>query len=351
VARARPSPRRCVTRPLHCWGLLGARRARACHSEHMRTIEVIRRHEQLALGRNDVQFHRDVRKGRLLRIAPGRYVHAAEWEELSHIERHRVRVLEYSQRLHPDTVFSHFAAASLWGIRLLGAWPDSIHVIAPSARGGRSEGHVVRHCTAVDASGITTLDGMRLTTPAQTAVDLARTLPFADAVVAMDSALGSRRRPSLTSEDAIASTIDGLAGRRGRARAVAVSAFATPFSDSPQESHSRVLIHTLGFPRPELQRSFTLPNGLTAEVDFYWDDFKHAGECDGRSKYRDPEFLKGRRPEDVVIAEKNRENQLRRVVGQVSRWEPAELYTPQSFYDHLVRDGLPSTRPRPGRAG
>ncbi len=191
------------------------------------------------------------------------------------------------------------------------------------------------------------LDGLRVTTPARTAVDLARTLPFTDAVVAMDSALAIRGGTPLATSADIAVTVDGLSGRAGSARALAVSAFATTLSDSPEESHSRALLHTLGFPRPELQRVFHLPDGRTAEVDFYWEEYDHIGECDGRSKYRDPRILRGRSPEDVVIDEKNRENQLRRIVGRVSRWEPAELYTPRRFYDHLVRDGLPSTSPRP----
>lgn len=313
----------------------------------MRVVEVIRRSEQLALGRNDAELSRAVRGGTLLRIAPGSYVSTTEWNTLDRIEQHRMRVLEYAPRLHPDTVYSHFAAAALWGIRLLGAWPERIHVTAPRASGGRSEGGLARHCTGVSASGVTSLAGMRLTTPAQTVVDLARVLPFSDAVVAMDSALSSRGRMPLTDHTAIERLLEAGRGTRGMARATAVSAFSTSLSDSPEESHSRALLHILGFPAPELQRSFALPDGGTAEVDFFWEEYDLVGECDGRAKYRDPRFLRGRRPEDAVIQEKNRENQLRRVVGKVSRWEPAELYRPREFYDHLVRDGLPSARPRP----
>lgn len=313
----------------------------------MRSIEVVRRREQLLLGRNDVELHKAVHAGMLVRIAPGSYVRGDEWRGLDPIEKHRMRVLEYAQRLDPDTVYSHFAAASLWGIRILGSWPEAVHVVAPRANGGRSEGHVARHCMDVGASGITTRAGVRLTTPAQTVVDLARVLPFADGVVAMDSALSTRGHRPLADRSAIAAITATLGRRPGSTRAAAAAAFATDRSDSPEESHSRILIHTMGFPEPELQKTLTLPSGRTAEVDFFWEAFGHAGECDGRSKYRDPRILQGRRPEDVVIEEKNRENELRRVVGRLSRWEPAELYTPRKFYDRLVRDGLPSRRPRP----
>ena len=313
----------------------------------MRSAEVIRRSEQLALGRNDVELHRAVAAKKLLRIAPGSYVRPEDWAALDPIEQHRMRVIEYSRRLHPDTVYSHFAAAAVWGIRMLSTWPDEIHVTAPPSRGGRSEGKVRRHCTLLGDAQVTEQAGLRVTTPARTVVDLARILPFTDAVVAMDSALRTRGGNPLANPEDIALTVDSLSGRAGSARALAAAGFATPLSDSPEESHSRVLLHTLGFPRPELQRSFQLPDGGTAEVDFYWEEFGHAGECDGRSKYRDARILRGRRPEDVVIEEKNRENQLRRIVGRLSRWEPAELYSPRRFYDHLTRDGLRSYRPRP----
>jgi hypothetical protein len=192
------------------------------------------------------------------------------------------------------------------------------------------------------------LNGLFVTSPAQTVVDLARVLPFPDAVVAMDSALWRRRIPQpLAAQDDILRLVDAAAGRKGFRGAHAASRFATNLSDSPEESHSRVHIMLLGFPRPQLQHCFELAHGGHAEVDFYWEEFKHVGECDGRGKYRDPKILQGRSSDEVFFAEKGRENEIRRQVRQFSRWEPRELYPPQQLYDRLVGDGLPSTRPRP----
>jgi len=231
---------------------------------------------------------------------------------------------------------------------MLGDWPAVVDVTQERASGGRSDGGIRRHCTGFDSVEVVTLGGYTVTSPAQTVVDLARGLPFADGVVAMDSALHRKRQPHpLTNIDEIYEVLSRFEGRRGFRKARAAAAFATPLSDSPEESHSRVHIHLLGFPPPVLQKQFILRSGDTAEVDFFWEDFQHIGECDGRSKYTDPAFLRGRTTQQALIDEKNRENELRRLVRQFSRWEPRELYPPRRLYDRLVRDGLPTTKRRP----
>lgn len=309
---------------------------------------LIRRRELEYLGNPDVSVRRALRRGSLVRVAAGTYADAEAWRDLEPIERHRARVLSTAGRLRTSPVFSHFAAAALWGIRILGQWPTLVDVTLERTSGGRSDGALRRHCTGLDGIEIVERDGLWVTSAAQTAVDLARVLPFADGVVALDSALWRRRDPKpLTTPGDIARMVDAAAGKRGCSAASAASGFATDLSDSTEESHSRVQIHVLGFPAPELQYRFELASGSHADVDFYWNEFDHVGECDGRSKYRDPAFLRGRSADEVFFAEKERENQIRRQVRGFSRWEPRELYSPHLFYDRLVRDGLPSSKPRP----
>lgn len=309
---------------------------------------LIRRRELELMGTPDSSIRRSLRAGSLVRVTAGAYADAHSWAELDELHRHRMRVLATAERLTTTPVFSHFAAAALWGIRLLGDWPTLVDVTLERASGGRSGGALRRHCTGLDGVEVTTLNGVSVTTPAQTAVDLARILPFADAVVVMDGALRRRFRDRpLATEASIAHALAEAEGKRGFRRAVAAADFATPLSDSVEESHSRVWIHRLGFPGPRLQKSFRLSDGRIAEVDFFWEEFQHVGECDGRSKYSDPRLLKGRAPHDVLRAEKDRENEIRRQVRMFSRWEPAELYPPRRLYDRLVRDGLPSRKRRP----
>jgi hypothetical protein len=309
---------------------------------------LIRRSEYPTRGLGDSALYRARRSGEFTRVVTGAYADTQAWAKLWPIEQHRIRVLATAERLKTPVVFSHYAAAALWGIRMLGAWPDVVDVTLERATGGRSDGGVRRHCTGLDAVDIVNLDGMAVTSPAETVVNLARRLPFADGVVAMDSALNRKRKPHpLTSMDAINEVVARIEGRRGYRKARAAAAFATALSDSPEESHSRVQIHLGGFPAPVLQHPFALRDGSIAEVDFFWPEYQHVGECDGRSKYTDPEFLRGRTSQQAFFDEKNRENEIRRQVKQFSRWEPRELYTPGRLHDRLVRDGLPSGKRRP----
>jgi len=313
----------------------------------MRTLELLTRRALVGIGLADGHLQHRVRRGELIRIAPATYADVTQWRALEPMEQHRMRVIAMQRRMGAHVITSHFAAASLWAIRLLGRWPTYVDVTIERSSGGRSSGGIKRHGTGTDGVAITMLDGYPVTTPAQTVVDLARELPFADAVVAMDSVLSRRRRAALATKAELLERAAASEGKRGWRRALAAASFATSLSDSPQESWSRVLIHQLGFPRPELQRRFGLPDGTIYETDFYWSDFDHVGECDGRGKYTDPQYLEGRSPGDVVVAEKNRENALRRVVHGFSRWEPRDLVAPSRLYDILVDAGLPTRMPRP----
>ncbi|WP_411721934.1 type IV toxin-antitoxin system AbiEi family antitoxin domain-containing protein [Mycetocola sp.] len=305
---------------------------------------LLRRRDLVAIG-EDHTIRRRLRHGQLVRVAPGIYAELERWRVLDPLARHRMLVLATAERLRTPVVFSHHAAAALFGIRLLGDWPRTVDVTLERATGGRSDGGIRRHCTGLDDVDIVVSGQVAVTSPAQTVVDLARMLPFADAVVAMDSALHRKRAGgALTTKDALLDRCAAIEGQRGWRRAHLAAEFSTHLSDSPEESHSRIQIHLAGFPRPELQQTFVDAEGFIADTDFYWRDCDHAGECDGRDKYRNPAYLRGRDPADVVIAEKNRENRLRRVVRTVSRWEPADLYPPSRMVDILIRAGLPRSR-------
>ncbi|MET4640029.1 hypothetical protein [Mycetocola sp. 2940] len=305
---------------------------------------LVRRRDLVAIGA-DHTVRGSLRRNELVRVTAGIYADSERWKALDPLLRHRMLVLATAERLRTPVVFSHYAAAALWGIQLLGEWPQNVDVTLERASGGRSDGRMIRHCTGLESTEVFRVGELMVTSPAQTVVDLSRILPFPDAVVAMDSALHRNRAGGiLTTTRDLLDRCSAIEGKPGWRKAWAAANFATPLSDSPEESHSRVQIHLAGFPRPELQQRFVYSDGFVADTDFYWREFDHAGECDGRDKYRNPAFLRGRKPEDVVIAEKNRENRLRRIVRTVSRWEPADLYPPSRMVNILVRAGLPRSR-------
>lgn len=173
--------------------------------------------------------------------------------------------------------------------------------------------------------------------------------PFLDGVVAADQALWARRSGGpLVEAPALLDRAHSVVGR-GSARSARAADFASSLADSVRESQSRVLIASMGFPEPELQARFVLSDGREALTDFFWPSHRHIGEFDGAGKYRDPQLLRGRTPEEVLLAEKDREDELRRQVTAFSRWRMPALRSPRVLYDILRGAGLPSSRPRPAR--
>lgn len=310
---------------------------------------VYRRRENDGEPVNDRRLRARVDSGVITRIAPGSYAETRLWRRLRPLARHAQRVWEAAARSRSDTVFSHWSAAALHGIDILGTWPAAMDVCIAAATGGRSSGTVRRH--ARDLAEVRTIgwQGHRVTVPLQTVVDLTAALPFVEAVAVADQALWARRvGGALVVCDALLAAAHSRTGR-GSARATRAADFASPLADSVRESQSRVLISTMGFPAPELQARFVLANGREAFTDFFWRDHAHIGEFDGAGKYRDPALLHGRSTEEVLLAEKDREDELRRQVRAFSRWRLPALRSPQLLYDILHSAGLPTTKRRPGR--
>ncbi|MEZ3161962.1 hypothetical protein AB1K54_15715 [Microbacterium sp. BWT-B31] len=310
---------------------------------------VFRRRENDGEPVNDRRLRARIESGEVQRIARGVFAPSAQWRSLTPLARHAQRVWEAAARMRDSALVSHFAASAVHGIDILGSWPQEIDVSIASASGGRSSGGIRRH--ARDLSLVDTMPWGRhfVTTPLQTAVDLIAALRFTEGVAVADQALWARR-PSgaLVAAAELVEASDRVTGR-GSARAVRAARFASSKSDSVRESQSRVLIASMGFPAPELQARFVLSDGREAFTDFFWREHRHIGEFDGVGKYRDPQLLRGRTPEQVVIAEKDREDELRRQVNAFSRWRMPELSSPRRLYDILCSAGLPTASPRPGR--
>ncbi len=126
---------------------------------------------------------------------------------------------------------------------------------------------------------------MPVTTAARTVIDLARTLTFAEGVVAADSAL----RRNLTSKTDLRSVLASYCGRRGVVQASRVVEFADGNAESALESIARVAFDDCGLPVPALQVWIAGPTGdVIGRVDFFWEKYKTIAEVDGALKYQDP---------------------------------------------------------------
>lgn len=312
-------------------------------------IVVHRRRERDGVILNDRQMRRAMRSGTYRRVVAGSYVRTSEWSALRAMQQHYVRVLEVADRARGPIVFTHSAAAAVHGIDRIGSWPETVDVRIRQSSGGRSSGAVRRRALGFEGVELVEWRGHLLTSPAQTAVDLAAEGTFTAGVIALDQALWARRDGgALATRDDMQRALD-TNRRRGTAKAAAAIEFSTSLADSVRESEGRVVLDRLGFPRPVLQREFLLPGGKRVKSDFYFADYDHIGEFDGTGKYFDPDILNGRTPQQALLEEKDRADALRRQVSGFSRWRTPDQKDPALLYNILVADGLPSRFPPPRR--
>jgi hypothetical protein len=191
------------------------------------------------------------------------------------------------------------------------------------------------------------LDGIRATSLPRTAVDVAAANSFAEGVTALDAALRRALHPvpgfppTPVSRESLMSELERIPITHGRAKALRAITFADGLADRPGESISRVSISISGLPSPQLQVRLRGSSGRWYIVDFWWPEFRHIGEFDGRYKYSDPEFLRGRSPEQALFDEKLREDDLRAAGNGMSRWTWETAQSPLRLGRLLRAAGVP----------
>ena len=294
------------------------------HDLWMPLPEIILSRELRALGM-ERQLRSWNARGIVRRIVPGAYARVAEWEALTADERYRLRVIATAS-LYPDNVFSHDSAAALWRLPSVGAWPDTVHAVAPRSAGGRSKAHIQRHCIGTDPDAVP-VDGVTVTSLARTLADMACHRSFSRAVAMLDDGLrmpeaGEDRYGIVApTKERVLLKLMELGRAPGYVRARRALEFADSGAQSPGESLSRVQIHALGLPAPLLQVEFSDSRGPIGTVDFFWPDLGLIGEFDGNSKYGDARrHARHLSPEMILLAEKEREDRLRGVSEGFVRW-------------------------------
>ncbi len=283
-----------------------------------------------------------VARGTVQRLHHGVYAVAQEESGLSRYRRRIAAVLT----ARPGAVASHESGLALDGLSLphFGDGWDRHPVRVVSDRGERlnlPDLRVSRRLLPA-AHRMSTAWGPA-TTPARTAVDLARELPFPLALVVADEScalsLLARQHPA---PDLAAARAElpgfraALAGQAAAARALLLTAEAQapwasgssgvkrvaewvdPAAESPGESVSRAHLVAAGLPRPQVGLRVVGDDDRVYYADMAWPQFRVLGEVDGYSKYRDDAW-------DVFRREKHREDSLRAAGWTVVRWTVAEV--------------------------
>jgi hypothetical protein len=171
-------------------------------------------------------------------------------------------------------VITGVAASAIHGAK----WVDDNVPVEVVAAGRPQRGLVIRYDTLHDDE-ITAVAGIRVTTPARTAFDLARRLPRGRAVERLDALMNAC---PFSSEDVmlIAKRHPGVRGlRRLRVALPLVDGGA----ESPRETWLRLVFVDAGLPWPTTQ--FVVYDEVgryVRRIDMCWEEFKVGAEYDGQ---------------------------------------------------------------------
>lgn len=258
-----------------------------------------------ALKSGDLQ---SIRRSRLL--APG--------GKLTPEQEHLVRVQAASSFLGDATFVARQSAAVVHGLPVFAKRLERVTVLRTGGGHGAIEPLIHARRGHIDPSDLAIVDGVRLTSLAQTTADLAGELPFPEGVMTVDAAL----RRGATRDEILARVGSG----RGCRRAERAIAFGDPRAESPGESISRAILHLAGLPAPDLQHEvYDSTGNLLGRLDFYWEKNKLGGEFDGRTKYTDL-VPAGSNAGEVMWGEKRRELGIGDLIRSLARWTWPDMW-------------------------
>jgi predicted transcriptional regulator of viral defense system len=225
---------------------------------------IITRAQLLALGFSDEAIKHRLARGRLRRIHAG--VYALGQMPLSQKGEWMAAVLACDK----TAALSHDSAAALWQLTKVAT--GAVHVSVLGGSGSR-EGIDVHRRIALRA---TTKDGIRVTTPAQTLIDVAAKWERSR----LEQAIGEADLRRIVTLRALR-TAATRAGKSGAPLRVVIERATFRVTQSELEREFLRVVKRAGLPLPDTQARF----GRT-RVDFYWPEIGLVVEADGGDFHR-----------------------------------------------------------------
>jgi len=296
---------------------------------------LIRSRHLAQLGISSDRLAEAVGLGVLYRVRRGYYARPMPFPR----DRHKLLVRAVDDAGGSRMIVSHLSAAAMHDLPIIGPWPDRVHTLAPGRGGGSSRADVFAHAVA-DEPEYVLVDGVMVTTLERTLADVASTAGLEVAVTMIHYALRTRR----VERSHVEAEARQRRARYGGSRALTAIMFADPRAASPGESLSRVRMHQLAFEAPELQVEVRIGR-QRYDVDFGWASTALFGEFDGLIKYTRAAELSGLPVEEVVVAEKVREDAIRAETDRrFTRWLWKEALNAAAFARKLRDAGVPNAR-------
>ncbi|MGY4712334.1 hypothetical protein ACXDF8_22700 [Mycolicibacterium sp. CBM1] len=162
-------------------------------------------------------------------------------------------------------------AAALYGFDTESA--TAIHILDPGVRMRSTTGLVVHQRTGAPVQWVASRPA---TSPAWTAVEVARQLSRPRALATLDAAL----RSGWCTRSDLEQALHAQRGRRGIAAVRDLLAHADARSESAMESEARLIMIDHRLPPPELQFTIRAATGQRWRVDFAWPHARVAAEYD-----------------------------------------------------------------------
>lgn len=216
------------------------------------------------------QLQRLAADGLLRRVLKGVYVDALAPDSIEQ------RAAALCLVTPPDTVIARSTAAWLFGVDTFalnkaGGSP-AIETLRPRFRRSARWQQAVGHSQTVLPGDITVFRGLRVTTPAATAVHLARHLPRPFALSAIDSMMHA----GLVTRDQLTAAVMRYPKHPGIKQARELAGYADPLTESPGESWLRLRLLDAGFPRPQAQVRVSTAKG-ERRIDLGYPDVEYHG--------------------------------------------------------------------------
>ena len=231
---------------------------------------VVTRRQLLATGLKRNGIGRRLGAGRLHAVHRG--VYAVGHRRLSREGRWIAAVLACG----PGTVLSHRTAAALWGLRQSAS---AVEVSTTSRSGRERRRGIVVHHVLLDRSEVADHDGIPVTTPARTLLDLAAILPPRGTARVVEAAERARIF-DLAAIDALLARYPRRAGTPALRAAIALHRPRSELTRSELERIFLELCHEHGLEPPRVNA----PVGPYL-VDFLWPGQRLIAETDGAESH------------------------------------------------------------------
>ncbi len=299
-------------------------------SDELRSIcdehGIFLRREAIALGYDDRALARARARGQIHRLRHGSYVFADQWQGLDDQGQHLLRARAVLRTAKTEVALSHTSALIVMGAPLWDLPLDDVHLTRLDGRAGRREAGVAQHRGRILPGDVTLLNGIRVTSPVRTALDMTRQHDVEHSLVPLNWLLHTKAlvKPDLRTR----ATAMNLSP--GTLTTDLVIRLADGRMESPGETRSGYLLWRSGLPKAEPQLEIFDEWGVAvARVDFAWPEYGVFLEFDGRNKYENLR-REGESVLDVVLREKKREEMICRLTGwRCIRIVWADLYRPE----------------------